>query len=98
MAPAYPAASPAGVDPRRRGIIGQVQAAAEAQDPNLSWRDIVDRGYVIAGSPATVIDRLTEVVTNLNVGHLMVLLQFGSMGREVTMENSERFAADVLPK
>jgi alkanesulfonate monooxygenase SsuD/methylene tetrahydromethanopterin reductase-like flavin-dependent oxidoreductase (luciferase family) len=82
----------------RRGIIGQVQAAAEAQDPNLSWRDIVDRGYVVAGSPSTVIDRLTEVVTNLNVGHLMVLLQFGSMGRDVTMENSERFAADVLPK
>lgn len=82
----------------KRGIIGQVQAAAQAFDPHLSWKDIVDRGYVVAGSPSTVVDRLIEIVDRLNVGHLMVLLQFGSLGREATMGNSERFAADVLPK
>jgi alkanesulfonate monooxygenase SsuD/methylene tetrahydromethanopterin reductase-like flavin-dependent oxidoreductase (luciferase family) len=67
-------------------------------DPDLSWSDIVDRGYVIAGSADTVAERLEEVVRRLNVGHLMVLLQFGSMRRETVLQNSERFAADVIPK
>jgi alkanesulfonate monooxygenase SsuD/methylene tetrahydromethanopterin reductase-like flavin-dependent oxidoreductase (luciferase family) len=80
-----------------RGITSQVQRAA-AMDPDLSWSDIVDRGYVVAGSPDTVAQRLEEVVRRLNVGHLMVLLQFGSMRKETVAENSERFAADVIPK
>ena len=82
----------------RRGIIGQVQAAAEAQDPNLSWKDIVDRGYVIAGSPQTVADRLHELADHLRIGHLMLLCQFGDMPRELTMENTARFAQEVIPK
>jgi alkanesulfonate monooxygenase SsuD/methylene tetrahydromethanopterin reductase-like flavin-dependent oxidoreductase (luciferase family) len=64
----------------------------------LRYRDFVDKGYVIAGSPATVRDRLKEeVVKGLRVGNLMVLLQIGSMPHELTLENIERFARDVLP-
>jgi len=64
----------------------------------LRYRDFVDKGYVIAGSAATVRDRLTEeVVKGLRVGNLMVLLQIGSMPHELTLENIDRFARDVLP-
>jgi hypothetical protein len=35
---------------------------------------------------------------NLNVGHLMLLMQFGNMGRELTQYNSELFAKRVLPQ
>ena len=86
------------VETLKRGITSQLSEAAKALDPDLTWKDIVDRGYVIAGSPDTVIDRLGEVVDNLNVAHLMLLCQFGSMGRELTMENTERFATEVMPK
>jgi len=41
---------------------------------------IVARGYVISGSPDEVVEPLTTVATDLNVGHLMMLLQCGSMG------------------
>jgi alkanesulfonate monooxygenase SsuD/methylene tetrahydromethanopterin reductase-like flavin-dependent oxidoreductase (luciferase family) len=85
------------VETMRRGIRGQVERAAAFSD-DLTWKDIVDRGYVVAGSAETVVDRLRDVVTNLNVGHLMVLLQFGNLPREVTFENTERFATDVIPK
>jgi hypothetical protein len=70
-----------------------------AENPKeLRYRDFVDKGYVIAGSPATVRDRLKEeVVKGLRVGNLMVLLQIGSMPHELTLENIERFARDVLP-
>ena len=65
---------------------------------DLLYRDFVDNGYVIAGSAATVRDRLTEeVVKGLRVGNLMVLLQIGSMPHELTLENIDRFAEGVLP-
>jgi alkanesulfonate monooxygenase SsuD/methylene tetrahydromethanopterin reductase-like flavin-dependent oxidoreductase (luciferase family) len=64
----------------------------------LRYRDFVEKGYVIAGSPATVRDRIREeVVKGLRVGNLMVLLQIGSMPHELTLENMDLFAREVLP-
>jgi alkanesulfonate monooxygenase SsuD/methylene tetrahydromethanopterin reductase-like flavin-dependent oxidoreductase (luciferase family) len=81
----------------RRRIQSQI-AAAGALSPDLSWKDIVDRGYVIAGSPQTVADRLEEVVDTLRCGHLMLLCHFGDMPQETVRYNSERFIRDVAPK
>ncbi len=69
------------------------------EDPKgLRYRDFVEKGYVIAGSVATVRDRLEEeVVKGLRVGNLMVLLQIGSMPHELTLENMDLFARKVLP-
>jgi hypothetical protein len=69
------------------------------EDPKgLRYRDFVEKGYVIAGSPATVRDRLKEdVINGLRVGNLMVLLQIGSMPHELALENIDRFAREVLP-
>ena len=61
-------------------------------------QDIVDRGYVIIGSPDEVAEQLTEVATELNVGHLMLLLQFGNMGKDLTKYNTKLFAEKVMPK
>ena len=63
----------------------------------LRWRDFVEEGYIIAGSPATVRERLSAVVRELNVGHLMVLLQFGNLSKEQTLRNTELYAREVMP-
>ena len=63
----------------------------------MTWNEYVDQGYVIAGSPSTVIKNLRKAAENLRVGQLMVLLQIGSMPRELTMKNTELFAKEVLP-
>src|SRR5467141_854405 len=70
-----------------------------AEDPKtLRYRDFVEKGYVIAGSPATVRQRLEEeVVKGLRVGNLMVLLQIGSMPHELTLQNMDLFSREVLP-
>jgi hypothetical protein len=60
--------------------------------------DIVERGYVIIGSPDEVVEQLKTVATSLNVGHLMMLLQFGSMGKELAKYNTKLFAEQVMPK
>ena len=63
-----------------------------------SWEDIIERGYVIIGSPDEVAERLREVAVDLNVGHLMLLLQFGNMSRDLAGYNTRLFAEQVMPQ
>jgi alkanesulfonate monooxygenase SsuD/methylene tetrahydromethanopterin reductase-like flavin-dependent oxidoreductase (luciferase family) len=65
---------------------------------DLRYRDFAERGYVIAGSPATVRQRLEEeVVRGLRVGNLMLLVQIGSMPHELALKNITLLAREVLP-
>ncbi len=52
---------------------------------------------MIAGSPATVRDRLREAIKTLNCGHLMILQQIGSMPPELVRKSTELFAREVMP-
>jgi alkanesulfonate monooxygenase SsuD/methylene tetrahydromethanopterin reductase-like flavin-dependent oxidoreductase (luciferase family) len=93
---------------QRRGIQGQVQqVAAGAAPPGSGDRfaslgremdAIVDKGYVIIGSPDEVAAQLREVAHKLNVGHLMLLLQFGNMDKVLAKYNTGLFAEKVMPK
>ena len=58
---------------------------------------MIDKEFVVVGSPATVRDKLASMAKRLNVGHLMVVLQFGSMPHGLTTKNIELFAREVLP-
>jgi alkanesulfonate monooxygenase SsuD/methylene tetrahydromethanopterin reductase-like flavin-dependent oxidoreductase (luciferase family) len=87
----------------RAGIQGQIGRAAslsarQAARATTRMEDIVERGYVIVGSPDEVAAQLREVATDLNVGHLMLLLQFGSMGKDLAAYNTRLFAAEVMPQ
>ncbi|HEX6610294.1 MAG TPA: hypothetical protein VF051_05915, partial [Hyphomicrobiaceae bacterium] len=59
--------------------------------------DIVERGYVVVGSPKEVIEQLEHVAKTLNVGHFMMLLQYGNMSKELTKYNTKLFAEKVKP-
>jgi alkanesulfonate monooxygenase SsuD/methylene tetrahydromethanopterin reductase-like flavin-dependent oxidoreductase (luciferase family) len=59
---------------------------------------IVEQGYVIIGSPDEVADQIKEVATNLNVGHLMLQIHFGNMGKDLTKYNTQLFAEKVIPQ
>jgi alkanesulfonate monooxygenase SsuD/methylene tetrahydromethanopterin reductase-like flavin-dependent oxidoreductase (luciferase family) len=82
----------------RRGFRPQVGAQAMQIRQGLTWKDFVEQGYIIAGSPATVRERLKAVMTEMNVGHLMTLCHFGSMPKELTLHNTSLFATQVLPE
>ena len=94
---------------QRAGIESQVKKAADANVRGKSTGErfasvaremdaIVDQGYVIIGSPDEVAEQLREVATNLNVGHLMLLLQYGNMSKDLTRYNTKLFAEQVMPK
>jgi hypothetical protein len=65
--------------------------------PKWKYKDFLDNGFVIAGSPATVRDQLADAVNKLHVGNLMVLLHIGSMPHELTLKNIDLFANEVKP-
>jgi alkanesulfonate monooxygenase SsuD/methylene tetrahydromethanopterin reductase-like flavin-dependent oxidoreductase (luciferase family) len=92
--------SPAGNQDYRSLVASLANPVRRIDDmKSLRYGDFVERGYVIAGSPATVRDRLREeVVKELRVGNLMVLLQIGSMPHELALENIDIFARNVLPE
>ena len=59
---------------------------------------LVDSQVAIVGSPATVADRIEAFVREFRIGNLMVMLQNGSMPRDLTEKNISLFAAEVLPR
>jgi alkanesulfonate monooxygenase SsuD/methylene tetrahydromethanopterin reductase-like flavin-dependent oxidoreductase (luciferase family) len=63
-----------------------------------NWRTLVDEGFIIAGSPATVADRLIEAAKGLRVGNIMALMQIGSMPHELTKKNLTLYAEEVMPR
>jgi alkanesulfonate monooxygenase SsuD/methylene tetrahydromethanopterin reductase-like flavin-dependent oxidoreductase (luciferase family) len=75
---------------------GRASAGAAYGAP--SFEEIVDQGYVVIGSPDEVAEKLREVAVNLNVGQLMLLLQYGNMSKELTLYNTELFAKRVMPQ
>ena len=73
---------------RQSDSVGQIRRAASLQARQAArsttrMEDIVERGYVVIGSPKgrRAIDRAGA--TDLNVGHLMLLMQFGNMNKDL---------------
>jgi alkanesulfonate monooxygenase SsuD/methylene tetrahydromethanopterin reductase-like flavin-dependent oxidoreductase (luciferase family) len=85
----------------RRGLGSQIRQAAErtaspVAQP-MTWKSIVDSGFIMAGSPKKVTEQMNEMVQDLNIGHLMLLFHFGDLKKETVLYNSRRFAQEVAP-
>jgi alkanesulfonate monooxygenase SsuD/methylene tetrahydromethanopterin reductase-like flavin-dependent oxidoreductase (luciferase family) len=84
------------------GMQSQVAKAAAYSDKfKLLPRkkpDLVENGYIVIGSPDDVVQQLDELANNLNVGNLMLLIQFGNMSKQLTKYNTRLFAEKVMPK
>jgi alkanesulfonate monooxygenase SsuD/methylene tetrahydromethanopterin reductase-like flavin-dependent oxidoreductase (luciferase family) len=72
---------------------GTAQSAA----PYVTWKHIVEHGWIVAGSAATVAERLAATIKTANVGHLIMQPHFGSMPKETALNNLQRFAREVIP-
>jgi alkanesulfonate monooxygenase SsuD/methylene tetrahydromethanopterin reductase-like flavin-dependent oxidoreductase (luciferase family) len=69
-------------------------AAAKGE---LSFKELDDLGFIIAGTPETVRDRIREVATELRVGQLITAMQMGNLPEEIGMQNNELFGTKVAP-
>ena len=65
---------------------------------HMTFEQMVEKGYVIVGSPDQVAEKTVEMATDLNIGHVMSLCHFGNMNRDLAMHNTELMATKVLPQ
>jgi alkanesulfonate monooxygenase SsuD/methylene tetrahydromethanopterin reductase-like flavin-dependent oxidoreductase (luciferase family) len=64
----------------------------------LTWKDLVEGGHVIAGSPETVRQRMEDLIKGLNVGNIFCLMHVGNMPADKCMHSTKLFAEKVMPK
>ena len=84
----------------RAGLASQMagQSSALNQAAALSWREMIDKGYIVAGSPDSVAEQIEKVVDSLKIGHLVCLLHFGDMPNDLCRYSTEMFATKVIPQ
>lgn len=86
----------------RRGLVRAFRAGPAARPSGgadgTPWKEIVNNGWILAGSADTVAEQLEMIADTLNVGHLITQPIFGSMPREIAFENTRRFAEEVMPR
>jgi alkanesulfonate monooxygenase SsuD/methylene tetrahydromethanopterin reductase-like flavin-dependent oxidoreductase (luciferase family) len=73
-------------------------SAQKMQSLAREMKGIVDNGYVIIGSPDEVAEQILDLGKTLNVGQLMLLMQFGNMSKDLTKYNTRLFAEKVMPR
>jgi alkanesulfonate monooxygenase SsuD/methylene tetrahydromethanopterin reductase-like flavin-dependent oxidoreductase (luciferase family) len=93
--PIHRLAMPGGISPEGLRALMSAGAAPDTGPP--TYRQLAESGAVIAGSPATVRDRLTEYAKAFRIGNLLGFLQVGSMPHELTKHNIDLFSSEVLP-
>src|SRR4051794_36289381 len=79
------------------GFLNQLSRASLGQAATLSWQELIELGYIVAGSPETVRQRMEELIKGLRVGNIICLFQMCDMPTENTNHSSELFARKVMP-
>jgi len=77
--------------------VSQLTRASLESLASLSWKDMVEGGHIIAGSPATVIEKMKELIKGLRVGNIFCLIHVGNMPDEKTRHSTRLFAEKVMP-
>jgi len=57
----------------------------------------VELGMFFCGSAATVREQIGAAWQDMRFGHLLSMLQFGTLPAELTQKNMRLFASDVMP-
>ena len=80
------------------GKLNQFRAENQRLFTQLTWKELVDGGYVIAGSPATVRERMEHMIKSLRLGTLFLLFQIGNMPDDKVRNSTRLFAEQVMPQ
>jgi alkanesulfonate monooxygenase SsuD/methylene tetrahydromethanopterin reductase-like flavin-dependent oxidoreductase (luciferase family) len=79
------------------GKLNQLRAENQRFFRAATWKDLVEGGSVIAGSPETVRQRMEEMIKTLRIGCVFGLFMMGNMPDWKVRYNSELFAKKVMP-
>ena len=82
----------------KKGALSQYRAEMQKMFTSLTWKDLIDGGMVIAGSPDTVRERMEDLIKSLRVGHVFCLFHIGDMPDDKVRHSSQLFADKVMPQ
>ncbi len=64
---------------------------------DLTFKEYNDKGFIMAGNPKVVRERIRELAKELRVGQLIPTLHMGNLSAEIARENTEMFGREVIP-
>jgi len=79
------------------GKLNQLRAEQQKMFQAATWKDLIEGGNVIAGSPATVREKMEHMITSLRLGCVFLLMQIGNMPDDKVRHSSRLFAQKVMP-
>ena len=82
----------------KANVTTQMTRQAVGDVSSMSWDQLVNDGYVIAGSPDTVVKQMKELITGLRVGNIFCLIHVGNMPKDKCMRSTKLFAEEVMPQ
>jgi alkanesulfonate monooxygenase SsuD/methylene tetrahydromethanopterin reductase-like flavin-dependent oxidoreductase (luciferase family) len=77
-------------------MMGVMKAKAGIAGPQ-TIDSVMEKGMFICGSPATVRAKLLEYREQIGFGHLLSLLQFGTLPADLTRKSMDLYAREVIP-
>jgi alkanesulfonate monooxygenase SsuD/methylene tetrahydromethanopterin reductase-like flavin-dependent oxidoreductase (luciferase family) len=63
----------------------------------MSYEELVENYYIVAGTPDEVVDRFARVRKELGIGHLLLEAQESRMDHPTTMRSIELMGKSVIP-
>ena len=81
----------------KAGKLSQLRAEQMKLFQSLTWKDLIEGGMVIAGSPDTVRERCEHMIKTLRLGTVFGLFHMGNMPDEKTRYSTKLFADKVMP-
>ncbi|MGH1488102.1 MAG: LLM class flavin-dependent oxidoreductase [Acidimicrobiales bacterium] len=82
----------------KAGVLSQVRRENQKMFSSLTWKDLVEGGFIIAGGPDTVREQTEDMIKRLRLGTVFSLLHIGDMPDEKTRYSSQLFAEKVMPQ
>ncbi|MGE3644570.1 MAG: LLM class flavin-dependent oxidoreductase [Beijerinckiaceae bacterium] len=77
---------------------GHTEFADRLRIPDgVTYKDLVDDGVMIAGSPSTVLDKIGAQARDLDFNYLLGYMIFGDMPVEAALASQAIFQAEVMP-
>jgi alkanesulfonate monooxygenase SsuD/methylene tetrahydromethanopterin reductase-like flavin-dependent oxidoreductase (luciferase family) len=79
--------TPEAIEDKKRAVRGE-----------MSFWEYDEKGYIIAGTPDRVAQRVRELATDLRIGQLITSLHMGNLNEETAAENTHLFGTKVIPQ
>ena len=95
--PGYTSAASMASTLKRVNTAQAMEDKRRATRGEMSFWEYDEKGYIIAGTPDRVAQRLRELTTELRVGQLIASLHMGNLPEETAAENTHLFGTQVIP-